>query len=407
MCVMNILFFTDNFPPESNAPAIRTYEHSKEWVKLGHAVTIITCAPNFPEGKLYPGYKNRWYQKEIMDGIEVIRVKTYMTVNEGVVKRTLDYTSFMFTSFLAGIFRKEIDIVVATSPQFFCACSGFAVAKLKRKPFVFELRDFWPESIKAVGAINRSFVIRLFEKIEQFLYMKSDLIIPVTNSFKKNLIARGIENNKICVVRNGVDLEKFYPRNKDLELEKKLKLKGKSVVGYIGTHGLAHSLITVVQAAEILQHRKDMVFMFVGSGAIKNKLLRVVKRKRLDNVVFIDRQSQEQIAGYWSLCDLSIIHLRNLAVFKDVIPSKIFESMAMGIPVLLGQPSGEATQLVEKIAAGVVIPSECSKQMALTIEKLLDNSKLRKIYGENGVRISKEFDRKISANKMLNKIKLL
>jgi len=404
MSIMNILFFTDNFHPESNAPAIRAYEHSKEWVKQGHSVTIITSAPNFPEGKLYPGYKNSWYQKEKIEGIDVVRIKTYMTANEGVVKRTLDYTSFMCASLLVGLFIKKADVVVATSPQFFCACSGFAVAKLKRKPFIFELRDFWPESIKAVGAINKTLIISFFEKIEQFLYKKSDLIIPVTQSFKKTLIERDIDSNKICVVRNGVDLEKFYPRDRDSKLEEEFNIKGKTVVGYIGTHGLAHSLITLVQVAEILQDRNDIVFMFVGSGAIKKQLLKIVNNKRLENILFIDRQPHDQIARYWSMCDLSIIHLRNLSIFKDVIPSKIFESMAMGIPILLGQPKGEATEIINKYDLGIVISPENKHEMVDAITELADDKEKRNAFKINAKQSKKEFDRKLAARKMLDAI---
>ena len=148
---MHILFLTDNFPPEGNAPATRTYEHAREWVKLGHKVTIITGAPNFPEGKVFDGFSNRWYSKAILDGIEVRRVKTYITANEGFAKRILDFMSFMVTSFFAGLFVKKPDVIIGTSPQFFTAISAWALSAVRFKPFIFELRDIWPASITAVG----------------------------------------------------------------------------------------------------------------------------------------------------------------------------------------------------------------------------------------------------------------
>ena len=149
---MKILFLTDNFPPEVNAPATRTYEHCREWIRQGAEVTVITCTPNFPQGKVYKGYTNKPYQQEMMDGIHVIRVWSYITANEGFIKRTLDYISFSVTSFLAGLFQ-QADIIIATSPQFFTALSGRTLSFWKRKPWIMEVRDLWPESIKTVGAM--------------------------------------------------------------------------------------------------------------------------------------------------------------------------------------------------------------------------------------------------------------
>ena len=184
---MKLLFLTDNFPPEVNAPANRTYEHCKEWVKEGVDVTVITCAPNFPKGKVYPGYRNKLYQSEVMDGIKVIRVWSYITANEGFIKRILDYISFAVMAFFAGLFVKT-DLIVATSPQFFTAVAGRWLAFFKRKKWVFEVRDLWPESIIAVGAMKRNRAIRFFEWIEKRLYKSADHIIVVTDTFKKKII---------------------------------------------------------------------------------------------------------------------------------------------------------------------------------------------------------------------------
>ena len=228
---MHILFLTDNFPPEGNAPASRTYEHALEWVKEGHKITVLTCVPNFPEGKIFEGYKNKWLLKEQIDGITVWRVKTYITPNEGFIKRTLDYMTFMFSSFFFGLFTKDVDVVVGTSPQFFTVISAWALGKFKRVPFVFELRDIWPASITAVGAMKKNLGINLLEKLEMFLYHQADHIITVTNSFKSELIGRGVAPNKIDVVLNGVDLSTYSPTiTKDLELSSRYGLSGKFVV---------------------------------------------------------------------------------------------------------------------------------------------------------------------------------
>src|SRR5690606_5812628 len=220
---MKLLFLTDNFPPEVNAPANRTYEHCKEWVKSGVDVTVITCAPNFPKGEVYPGYKNKLYQRELIDGIKVIRVWSYITANEGFVKRILDYISFAVMAFLSGLFVKT-DLIVATSPQFFTAVSGSLLSTFKRKKWVFEVRDLWPESIIAVGAMERNRAIRFFEWLEKRLYLSADHIIVVTDTFKEKITARGIDPNKISVFKNGANLELFKPQARKAALEEQLKL---------------------------------------------------------------------------------------------------------------------------------------------------------------------------------------
>jgi len=170
---MHILFLSDNFPPEVNAPASRTFEHCREWVKLGHQVTVVTCAPNFPSGKVFGGYENKLWQQEVMDGIRVIRVWSYITANEGFLKRVLDYVSYMAMAVLASFFVRKVDVVIGTSPQFFTACAAYLVGLCKRCPWVFELRDLWPESIRAVGAMKESRVLDWLEKLELFLYRKA------------------------------------------------------------------------------------------------------------------------------------------------------------------------------------------------------------------------------------------
>ncbi|MFO0472511.1 MAG: glycosyltransferase, partial [Pseudomonadota bacterium] len=190
---MHILFLSDNFPPEVNAPASRTHEHCRQWVAAGTQVTVITCAPNFPKGRVFDGYRNRLWQQETVDGFRVIRVWSYITANEGFAKRVLDYTSYMLTAFVASLFVRRIDVVVATSPQFFTAVAGWAVGLVRRVPFVFELRDIWPESIKAVGAMKESLAIRLLERVELFLYRRAARIVSVTESWRARRGPRGFD----------------------------------------------------------------------------------------------------------------------------------------------------------------------------------------------------------------------
>lgn len=377
---MRILFLTDNFPPEGNAPATRTYEHAVRWVRAGHEVTVITCAPNFPEGKLFPGYRNAWRSVETLDGIRVVRVKTYITANEGFLKRTLDYLSFMAAGTLAGLFERRHDVVVATSPQFFCALGGWALARLKRRPFVFELRDLWPASITAVGAMKRSAAIRVLEKLEMFLYRSADAIVPVTQSFREELIQRGVDADKIHVVLNGVDLQRYRPAPRDAAMAQQYDLDGKFVVGYLGTHGMAHGLEKVIEAAELLREDPRIVFFFAGSGAERARVEQLAAERALPNVRMIPRQPKEMMPRLWGLCDLSLIPLRDNPVFASVIPSKLFEGMGMGIAALMSLPRGEAVRIVESSGCGVCVPPENAQAMAAEIAALAgDPERMRRL----------------------------
>lgn len=400
---MHILFLTDNFPPEGNAPATRTYEHAIRWVKAGHKVTIITCAPNFPEGKVFSGYKNKWYQKSNVDGIDVVRVKTYITANEGFVKRILDYMSFMVTGFLAGLFQKKPDVIVATSPQFFCACAGWVLSAIRRKPFIFELRDIWPASITAVGAMKDSKAIRLLEKLELFLYRRADSIVSVTHSFKTELIERGVDGNKIDVVLNGVDLSKYEPAlQKDSELAAQYGLEGKFVAGYIGTHGMAHGLEHIVAVAEQLQSEPDVRIVFAGGGAARQKIVDLVEAKQLTNVVLIERQPKDMMPRIWSLCDVSLVPLKNSDLFRTVIPSKIFECMGMGIPTIMSVPKGEATDIIQKTGSGMIVESENIDEIVEAILKLKDDVGLYSKLRGDSIKSGAEFSRDLMATKMLS-----
>lgn len=399
---MHILFLTDNFPPEVNAPASRTFEHTREWVRAGHQVTVITCAPNFPKGKVFEGYRNRLWQSETMEGIRVIRVWSYIAANEGFLRRILDYVSFMVSATLAALFVRKVDLVIGTSPQFFTACAAYLVSTMKRIPFVFELRDLWPESIKAVGAMGDSFAIRMLERIEMFLYRKADAIVSVTHSFKRKLIERGIEGNKIHVVTNGVDLSRFSPIERDVVLAKELGVEGCFVGGYIGTHGLAHGLETLLDAAQMFlkQGRDDLRLLFLGDGARKAELKADAERRGLTNIIFVDSVPKDEVVRYWSLLNVSIIHLRDTDLFSTVIPSKMFESMGMGIPLLHGVP-GESAGIVEREGVGIAFPSGNHRALCAAMLLLKDDTDRYALLRQRCLDAAPNYDRSRLAGEML------
>ena len=407
---MHILFLTDNFPPESNAPASRTYEHAREWVAAGHKVTVITCAPNFPQGKVYKGYRNRLWQSEMMDGIRVIRVWSFMSKNEGFVLRTLDYQSYMLTSFFASLFVRRPDVIIGTSPQFFTAVAAWAAAGFKRCPFVFELRDLWPESIRAVSGVSKSRLLDWAEKLELFLYRRADMIVSVTHAFKRDLMVRGtIDEAKIKVVTNGVDSTRFSPTPKDAELLQYLQLTGMFVAGYVGTHGMAHGLDALLDAAALLQadpETADIRILFVGDGARRAELIARAEEMGLTNVIFQASVPKSEVVRYWSLLDMSIIHLRRTDLFKTVIPSKMFECFGMGLPILLGV-AGEAADILSSVGAGVTVEPENAVEIAAALKAFKADPAARADLSEKGLTGVKRYDRRILAAAMLSHLETL
>ena len=399
---MRILFLSENFPPETNAAATRVFERACYWAKWGHEVTILTCAPNFPQGTVYPDYTNKWRQVEEINGIRVVRVKTFISANEGFLLRTLDFLSFMFTAFFAGLFEKKPDVIAATSPQFFAAVCGWALGLVRRVPFLFELGDLWPASIVAVGAMKKSLIIRLLEKFELFLYRQSAGVMALTQAFKADLIRREINPEKIAVVINGVDLPRYAPRPKDAELLKEWGLENKFVIGYVGTHGMAHGLINVVNTACLLKDNPNIKFLLVGAGAEREMLIAEAQKNGLNNIHFETSKPKDMMPRIWSLCDMALVHLKNSPTFAEVIPSKIFEAMGMGLPILLVAPQGEATAIIDADKAGICLPAENPEIFAQTLTNLAqDPAKVKELAAQSlnaAPRHSREYQAESSLN---------
>lgn len=393
---MKLLFLTDNFPPEFNAPATRTYEHCKEWVKEGVEVTVITCAPNFPEGKIFKGYKNKLYQTEMVDGIKVVRVWTYISANKGFLKRIIDFLSFMVMSFWAGLFIKT-DLIVATSPQFFTAVSGRWLAFWKRKRWVMEVRDLWPESVEAVGAMGTNPIISFFEYLELRMYKSAWKIITVTDSFKEQLVhERKIKTSKIEVVKNGINTDLFVPMPKNATLLKELQLENKFIIGYIGTHGMAHKLDFILDCANQIEN-KSIHFLFLGTGAEKENLLKQKENLGLKNVTLLPPVEKKQVKAYISILDIGLVNLKKSDTFKSVLPSKIFELAGMHKPILLGV-EGEAKRLIEEYGVGLAFEPENQQDFFEKLNQFLEGDKIVEI---NYLAILTDFDRKALALKML------
>lgn len=397
---MRILFLTHYFPPEVNAPASRTFEHSRIWAQSGNDVTVLTCVPNHPAGKIYPGYRNRLWQTETNAGVHVERVWTLLAANQGFVMRTANYFLFMLAAIARAPFLPKVDVVVSTSPQFFCGLAGYFVSRLKRVPWVLEIRDLWPESIVTVGAMKPSRATRFLERLEAFAYRKADCIVSVTDSFVERIAAKSGDAGKIVVVKNGVDLGFYRPALRDPTLADELGVGQRFVAAYVGTHGMAHGLDTILRAADRLRDRKDIVFLMVGDGAERERLLREKERMQLDNVIMAGQLPKSRMPLVWGLTDASLVLLRAQSLFESVLPSKVFEAMGSARPIILGV-RGEAQRLVEASESGICIEPENDGQLAEAVKALADDRSRGTAMGNAGRRyVEQHFDRKELAKRL-------
>ena len=394
---MHILFLSDNFPPETNAPASRTYEHTREWVRLGHRVSVLTCAPNFPYGKIYSGYRNSLFQHEDMEGVDVYRVWSYMAPNKGTIKRMLDFLSFMASSFLGSLRIKRPDIVIATSPQLFAAVAGYLVGKAKSRPFVFEVRDLWPEQVVAIGLIKEGRLNRAIKRVAKYLYIHSDMIVTVGEGYKEQIMdGYSVSKDHIEVIPNGVFPDEFRKTGCRQAVRKKMGLENKFVVAFIGTHVMSQKLETILEAAEKIDE-KHICFIFVGDGAEKKKLLEVKAQRQLENCLFYPAVSKEEIPAIYEAADICVVPLRKCELFKGTYPSKIFEAMAMECAIVMSG-EGKSAALVEEAKAGISVAPESPAALAQAITDLSRDEALRKQMGENGRRyVVEHYSREIWA----------
>ena len=399
---MRILFFSHYFPPEGNAPASRTFDHCTRWAAAGHEVTVVTCAPNHPRGRLYPGYQNRPRQVEYMEGVRVVRVMTYLAANEGAWRRTANYLSYLVAAVPAGLLERRPDVVIATSPQFFCGWAGVLASRLRRRPFLLEIRDLWPESIAAVDAMRSRTALRLLEKLERGMYRAARHIVTVGDGYRARLIERGVEPHRISVVMNGVDRTRFFPREADRDLAGRLGVAGRFVVTYCGTIGMAHGLEVVLRAGRLLieRGRRDVVFLLAGDGARRRELRDAAARSGLDNVIFAGRLDTGIIPEVLSLSDACLVHLRSSPTFTSVMPSKIFEAAAMARPVILGV-DGFARTFVENAGCGVYVEPEDERGLVEAILRLAADAALRERLGRAGLDLAGACDRDRLAERYL------
>lgn len=366
---MNIAYYSHYFVPEIGAPSARIYDMAEEWIRRGHGVQVATCFPNHPTGILYPGYERRWYARETLDGIDVHRYWTYITPNKGFIKKSIGHLSF-YPSALASARRLEPpDVFIGTSPTFFAAMAAARVAKRRRRPFIMEVRDLWPALFVELGVLRNRVLLAALERLELSLYRRAARVVTVTESFRRNLIDRGVPAEKVATIPNGADVDYWRDSGQGNALRERLGLEGRFVVLYIGTHGISQALTSALRAAGRLRDVPDVVLLLVGEGAEKEKLQSFAAAEGLGNVMFIDPVGKDEVRAFYSMADLCLVPLRDIPLFSTFIPSKMFEMLAMGRPTI-GSVAGEAAEIFRRSGGAVVVPPEDDEALARAVREL-------------------------------------
>jgi colanic acid biosynthesis glycosyl transferase WcaI len=386
---VKILYVSQYFPPEMGAPAARAAELSQHWARMGHGITVLTGFPNHPTGVVPEEWRSRlrrFHYAETIDGVQVVRTWLWPLPNRKAHERIRNYASFCLSAAVSGSALKKPDVVIATSPQLLCALAGWWIAFWKSVPFVFEVRDLWPESLAAVGVgVEGTLLHRTLAAIAGFLYRRADRIVVVSPAFKHHLIRYWkVPAEKISVVENGVEVDLFHLDPAAVKVRKQLNLEGRFLICYIGTMGNAHGLGTLMDAAEELQTAlPKAMFLLIGEGAEKDHIVELAAARKLGNVQFLGQQPRERIPAYVSAADICIVILRKAELFKTVIPTKMLEYMACERPVIIAV-DGQARQIVEQANAGIFVEPENSKALAQAIIELADDAPKREQMGSNG-----------------------
>lgn len=390
---MHILYLSQYFPPEVGATQTRAYEMARGLVAAGHRVTMLTEVPNHPSGIVPPHYRGKWVEHSTLDGIDVLRVWVKASPVKNFKSRMAFYLSFMANATLVGALkaRGPFDVVYATSPPLFVGAAGLALHGLKRAPFVFEVRDLWPESAVALGELSSPRAIAWAGKLEELCYNRASRIVVVTEGIRQRLLSRGYPAGKLALIPNGANTELFQRQpalGAQFRVEHDLT-QGAFVAIYAGIHGIAQGLETVLHAADLLRHEPDVRFVLVGEGPVKAELQALRAELGLDNVLLLPEQPRSAMPAILSAADAAIVPLRKLDLFQGALPSKMFDAWACELPLLLSI-DGEARRTLEAADGGIYVPPEDVAALAAAIRALAAQPDRGRSLGQNGRRYTEQ-----------------
>jgi glycosyltransferase involved in cell wall biosynthesis len=400
---MRLIYVSQYYPPEVGATQTRAQEMTQHLVDAGHQVTVLAEVPNHPVGVIQPAYRGKLYQRSLEDGVDVIRTWVKTTPHKTFRSRLAFYLSFMVNGTLAGLLlaRGRYDLIYATSPPLFVGGVPLALKKMRRIPFVFEVRDLWPESAVAMGELKNPRYIRWATRFEQSCYRQARHIVTVTQGLKDRLVERGIADSKISVISNGANTELFRPAPQAGErIRAKLNLGDRFVVMYAGLLGVAQGLHTLVEAAGLMQG-EPVHFVFVGDGPMRSSLEEKVKAHSLPNVSFTGIVSRSDVPHYLAAANIAVVIFTDTPLFQRSLPSKMFDALACERPVLLSAPMGEAASVLAQAGAGVHVAPESAQAVADAVRRLVAHPQQLEQFGGRGRRfVEAHFSRQAQARQL-------
>lgn len=390
---VRILIFSDYYWPEPSPPAHHIHERARLWVQGGHEVTVVASAPNYPEGRLYDGFRNRWREKSMHDGVSIVRVGTWICGHDRAALKLIDQMSFGIS---AGQLRPDQrpDVVFSSSPHLFTSTAARRVSRRCRCPHVMEVRDLWPDSVLRAGSIPW----RILKRVERGLYRSAQSVIVMSPAFQASVERDGASD--VHIVPGGTDLDLFKPIPPDAPLIRDLNLENMFVVGYPGTLGTAHDADVIVRAVPHLRGTRVRL-LFIGGGPHLNRLRERIPHEDRDLIRFLGTQPRSEMPRVWSVLNASMVLLRDTPDFARVIPSKIFESMACGKPVLWSGPQGTGSELIERQGAGIWCGCGNADQLAATMLGLSTDQDEMTRLGAAGVAAAPEYSREQQAESTL------
>lgn len=390
----SILILSQYYPPETGAPQNRLSSLARHLKDLGWDVSVLTAMPNYPGTQIYPGYTNRWYMKEQVEDITVHRSWIFVSSKKSVLWRLFNYFSFVFSSLWVGLFKvSRHDVLICESPPLFLGITALLLRRFKKSKLVFNVSDLWPETAEQLGIITNRHLLNLSTKLEEAIYKKASLISGQTQGIVNNISSR-FPGKEVFWLRNGVDVEKFDTVKSSWRSENGFD-ENDFIVMYGGILGYAQNLEVLMKAAKMLKEEGTVKFIVVGDGPNKDNLLEWQGKLRLENVTFFPRQPSAVMPFIIQACDVGLVPLRDIQLFRGAIPSKIFEYLILRKPVLLGV-DGEAKELfINEGNCGLFYTPQSEQELTEAILKLKNNRELAMQLGNNGERYVKaKFDRK-------------
>ncbi|HEY7201962.1 MAG TPA: glycosyltransferase family 4 protein [Candidatus Dormibacteraeota bacterium] len=365
---MRFLLLTQYFPPEVGAPQVRLLALANQLRAHGHRVTVVTAMPNYPAGVVQAEYRGRRLVREEVDGIPVVRTWIHAATGRGIARRMAGYLSFCATSIVGCLLAEPPDYVLVESPPLFLGGTAWLVGLLRRAPFVMIVSDLWPASARDLGIITNRHALRVATWLEHFLYRRSARVAGVTRGIC-DAVAETAGTEKVMFLPNGVDTSAFQPAESEAA---GMLRPGEVGFLYAGTHGYAQGLELLLDAAELLRSRPEIVFLLVGDGPEKPRLVRLAGDRGLANVRFANPRPPQTMPAVFSEARASIVPLLDRPLFRGARPSKIFPSLACGTPVIYSGV-GEAAELIEGSGAGLVVPPERPAELAAAVRRLTDD----------------------------------